>query len=177
MRYAAFLRGVNLGPSRKVKMAELRSLLERMSLEDVGTYLQSGNAVFTAENEAAGLVERLEGALAAEFGIEIAVVVRDQSEMTAVVDGCPYQDEAAADPKKVHAVFLGGSPPAAVWKSVDADAFRPDEFTVGDRVVYMHLPNGMARTKLPAALEKAASGVTATTRNWRTVEAVNDLLA
>lgn len=178
MRYAALLRGINLGSQRKVAMVDLRDALEEMGLTEIRTHLQSGNAVFTAEEvEPLTLRARLEEALADSFEIDIPVVLVSQPEMVEIVDGCPYQAEGKADPTKVHVTFLDDTPSGSIWETMDADEYLPDEFVVGQRVIYLHLPNGMARTKLPGRLERAMMGVTATTRNWRTVLAVADLLS
>jgi uncharacterized protein (DUF1697 family) len=168
MRHAAFLRGINLGSHRKVAMSDLRRMMEEAGLEDVATYLRSGNVVFTAQEvDQSRLRQTIQESIASELGMEVPVVVVTQPQLEAVIEGCPYPEAAAADPTKVHATFLDPMPPGSVWPSVDADA--PESFYVGEGVVYMHLPNGMGRARLPGELERAAADVTATTRNWRTV--------
>src|SRR5690606_2449761 len=124
------------------------------------------NLVLAAEEkgptEVAGLVRDV---IQRTFGLETAVVVRDEGEFRSVIDANPYPAAAADDPTKVHVTFLDPMPPAGAWETVDEDSFRPDEFEVGEGVVYLHLPNGMARTKLPGALERATGDSVSTTRN------------
>lgn len=168
MRYAAFLRGINLGPHRKVSMAELRRLLEEAGLEDVSTYVRSGNVAFeSAETDPRVLQERIKEAIASSLGMDVPVVVVTETELQAAIDRCPYREAAEADPTKVHVTFLDPMPSDDVWLPTDPEA--DEAYAVGDGVVYMHLPNGMARARLPGELDRATSGVTATTRNFRTV--------
>lgn len=173
MRYVALLRGVNLGPHRKVPMARLRELLTGAGYSDVATYLQSGNAVFEATGKREAIRLSVEGLLEEEFGMEVPVILRNAREMAAVVEACPYREAADADPTKVHATFLSELPEGDVWP----DPVPPEEFTLGDGVIYMSLPDGMGRAALPGLLDKAVKGVTATTRNWRTVSNLTTLLS
>ncbi len=170
VRYAALLRGVNLGSTRKVAMADLRRVLESSGLEEVETYLRSGNVVFDSkENDRSLLLDRLEGLLAAEFGFDIPMVVVTAEELSRVVDANPYAGPAAADPTKVHVTFLEPMPAPTAWRDVKAQNFGEERFEVGETWIYLHLPNGMGRASLPAALDRAIGDAVATTRNWRTV--------
>lgn len=158
-------------------MADLRKLLTDLGFEDVATYLQSGNAVFESADSAGKTRDRVEEALAAAYGFDVPTLVRTGPEMRAVIEGCPYRDAADADPTKVHVTFLDPMPPADSWDSVDLASVAPEEMAVGDEVVYLHLPNGMGRAKLPDLLGRAGpKDVVATTRNWRTVLALADML-
>jgi uncharacterized protein (DUF1697 family) len=89
-RYVALLRGINVGGKNLIKMADLKACLEDHGLEDVATYIQSGNVVFGSG--ATGLTEltdRIEGVLAATFGYEASVVLRSRRQMRAIVDRAP----------------------------------------------------------------------------------------
>lgn len=175
-RYVALLRGVNLG-KRKVLMADLRRLLSDLGLDDVATYLQSGNAVFSTDRaDRAALTGEIERALADQFGFEVPTTLRTGTEIEAVIEACPYRAQADADPTKVQVTFLEPMPPTAIWAELEAERFGPEEMTPGDGVLYMHLPEGMGRAKLPEAVARATAGVLATTRNWRTVVNLATLL-
>ncbi|CAN5872134.1 DUF1697 domain-containing protein [soil metagenome] len=177
MRVVALLRGVNLGKHKKVNMADLRAALTEDGLTDVATYLQSGNALFaTEEADRDTLRSRVEKVIEGRFGFHVPVMTRTAEEMETVVAANPYAPQAEADPTHVHAMFLSTMPPAEVWSRIEPERVVPDEFTVGDDVVYMHLPDGMGRARLPVAIDKAKLGVVVTTRNWRTVTALLDLV-
>jgi uncharacterized protein (DUF1697 family) len=167
--YIALLRGVNVGGRSKLAMADLRRVLESIGYADVRTYLQSGNAVFSSARKAGHkLSAEIEKAISADLGLDVKVFIRTKDEMQSVVDANPYP-KAVATPTQLHVMFLSAEVPADVVMSLDAARFEPDEFRFGDRVIYLLLPNGLGRSKLPSYLCERTLGVSATTRNWNTV--------
>lgn len=176
MNYVALLRGVNLGPKRRLSMPALREAVGSAGYPGVRTYLQSGNVVLTADDRPDDVAKRLRDIIEESFGMQTDAVVRTENELRSVIDANPFPEAAAADPTKVHVTFLEPMPAPAAWETVETDSFEPDEFEVGEGVVYLHLPNGMARTKLPGALERATADSISTTRNWRTVTKLAEML-
>jgi uncharacterized protein (DUF1697 family) len=177
-RYVALLRGINVGGHRKVPMARLREVLGEAGFDEVATYLQSGNAVVTApEADPQAVAGRIEEAIAGAFGFEVDVLVRSGEELTAVIAANPFAEQAAADPTRVHASFLADQLDPTTLDELETGRFAPEEVVAGDRVLYLHLPDGIGRSKLAAALTDRRLGTLATARNWRTVEALADLLA
>ena len=188
-RYAALLSAVNVG-KRKVPMAQLRELLAGLGYADVQTYLASGNAVFTVgagEGSTGGggveaeraVATRIEAALEQEFGFSVPCLVRDGRYLAAVIKACPFPAEDVAG-KHLHAVFYSAEVGDERYADIDREAFKPEEFRTGDRVMYLYLPGGIGRSALAAALAKPASrlkGITATGRNWNTVKALASMTA
>ena len=76
--YAALLRGVNLGAHNRIRMPELRALVEGLGCTDVSTYVQSGNVVFCSDRAAASLAKAIEQGIRSELGLDIAVVIRSR---------------------------------------------------------------------------------------------------
>jgi len=162
----ALLRGVNVGGRSILKMAELRELAEGCGFDDVQTYLQSGNLVFRTTLSAAKATTALQGALRAESGRELAVAMRTAQQLAAVVEKCPFRDT-----KSVHVTFVvDGARPTP--PEVDPEAFAPERFEVRGREIYLHLPDGMGRSRLAQALAKGQRGANGTTRSWKTVTAL-----
>jgi uncharacterized protein (DUF1697 family) len=175
--YAALLRGVNVGGNKKVPAAELRQVVESLGHTSVRTYLNSGNAVFSAPDRDEGaLAGQLEEALVAHFGFTVPCLVRSGAYLRRVVADNPYP-EAAAEGRTLHVTFLSGPPLPERFATLDAAAFLPERFHLGDRVLYLHLPDGIGRSKLAQAISRPAllKGVTPTTRNWNTVQALAEL--
>jgi uncharacterized protein (DUF1697 family) len=175
--YAALLRGINVGGAKKVPMAELRALMEGLGLADVRTYLQSGNAVFSSdhgdeESLAAGLAQAIEK----HFGFTVGVLVRDHAYLKAVREACPFP-AAELEAKQLHATYFSGPVDAERFASVDQSAFLPEEFRLGDRVLYLYAPDGLGRSKLAETLSKPRllKGITATSRNWNTVVKLEEM--
>ncbi len=167
------LRGINVGGHATVAMADLRRLLEGLGGTEVRTYLQSGNAVFDFPRKSADLGGQIEEAIAAELGLNVKVILRLGEELAGVVAGNPFP--ATSTPTLLHAMFLAAPLKPAVVQDLDAAPLAPDEFRVGDRVLYLLLPNGMGRSKLAGYLSERRLGVTATTRNWNTVTKLLEL--
>jgi uncharacterized protein (DUF1697 family) len=174
--WVALLRAVNLGPTNKVAMAELRTALAADGYNDVRTHLQSGNVLFSASGRTTGAAveKKVAATIRSEFGLDVKVMVRSASELDKVVHGNPFVGRKV-DPKQLHAVFLSAEPAAKQRSAVDPDAYAPDELVFGDRVVYVRLPNGVQGAKLPS-WEKLL-GVDATMRTWRTVTRLAELAA
>lgn len=180
--YAALLAAVNVG-KRQVPMADLRELLTGLGYRDVRTYLASGNAVFTtddgedADQEAIGA--RISAALADRFGFDVPCLVRDGSYLSAVVQACPFPADAV-EGRQLHAVFYSADVTADRYADIDQAAFLPEEFRLGDQVMYLYVPGGLGRSQLAAALARPAGrlkGIHATGRNWNTVKALVEMAA
>ncbi|WP_314254801.1 DUF1697 domain-containing protein [Streptomyces kutzneri] len=178
-KYAALLRGINVGGSKKVPMAELRALLEGLGHGDVETYLQSGNAVFSsARQDPAALARELESAIEAHFGFRVACLVLDGAYLSAVAEACPFP-AAELEGKQLHVTFCSEQPGPERFAALDAAAYLPEEYRIGERVLYLYVPEGLGRSKLAEALAKPAvvKGIDVTTRNWNTVAKLVELTA
>jgi uncharacterized protein (DUF1697 family) len=167
-RRIVLLRGINLGPNKRVPMAELRELFSGAGFEDVRTYVQSGNVVLSGDVDPGALEGRCERLLAERFGFEVPVVVRTRDELAAVVERNPLGD-VAHDPKRYQVSFLDAElEEGAVERLMELAA--PDERVLADgRELYAWHPDGVARSKLWAELAGTGLGVKATARNWTTV--------
>jgi uncharacterized protein (DUF1697 family) len=168
--YVAMLRSINVSGRNRVAMADLRSLVEGLGYGDVATYVQSGNVVFTGTGASTSVAARIADRITAELGLEVPVIVRNRRELSRVVGGIPYSG-ADDEPTQHHVTFLADRPAAAsVTKLAEKAApFAPDRCEVVGRDVYLHCPGGYGNTKLNNAFIERHLGVTATTRNWRTV--------
>lgn len=177
MRYAALLRAVNLGGNSKVSMAELRRVLAGLGYGDVGTHLQSGNAVFSSPGRPVAELEREIGeAIAEQLGINSTVMVRTGPELAETIVANPLQGRPE-NPSRFFVAFLGGEPDPSAAANVMARSFEPDRVWVTGRHAYLWCPNGAARTKLTNTAVEKWLGVAATSRNWNTVTRLAELTA
>ncbi|MEW2561977.1 DUF1697 domain-containing protein [Streptomyces griseorubiginosus] len=169
--YAALLRGINVGGSRKVPMADLRTLMEGLGHSGVRSYLQSGQAVFTADHgDEESLAAELTGAIEKRFGFTVDVIVRDHAYLKAIADNCPFP-AAELEGKQLHVTYFSAPVDADRFAEIDQAAYLPEEFRLGDRALYLYVPDGLGRSKLAEHLSKPRlnKGVIATSRNWNTV--------
>jgi len=169
--YAALLRGINVGGSRKVPMADLRTLMEGLGHDGVRSYLQSGQAVFTADHgDEESLAAELAGAIEERFGFAVDVIVRDHAYLRAVVENCPFP-AAELEAKQLHVTYFSAPVDEDRYAEIDRAAYLPEDFRLGDRALYLYVPDGLGRSKLAEHLSKPRlnKGVIATSRNWNTV--------
>ena len=164
----ALLRAVNVG-SRKVPMADLRELVESLGFGDVRTYIQSGNVIFSAPR--APEPTSLERAIEARFGLSVDVVVRSAADLRRALERDPFPD---VERSRLHIGFMAKKPAASAVSTIDRDAFLPEQFAVVGRELYLSLPHGMARTKLPDHILRRIK-VATTIRNWNTVTKLAEL--
>jgi uncharacterized protein (DUF1697 family) len=182
--YVAMLRSINVGGRNRVAMADLEGLVAALGFSRVTTYLQSGNVVFTGSGSPAATARILEQGLTAELGLDVPVIVRSRAQFTRVLDATPYTDPRV-DPTTLHVTFLAAPAPPELRQRLATVAevgasegtFGGDRFELAGDTVYLHCPGGYGNTKLNNAFFEKRLGVTATTRNWRTVTALADLVA
>jgi uncharacterized protein (DUF1697 family) len=167
--FVALLRGINVGGKAMISMQELRSSLGALGLEDVVTYVQSGNVVFrTSSGDARDLAARIEERVASDFGFGVAVLLRTPSELEAIAAENPFLS-GKADPSQLHVMFLEREPRADATAQLDPARSPPDEFALRGREIYLRLPNGAGRSKLTLDYFEKRLGVRATARNWKTL--------
>lgn len=171
MDVVVWLRGINVGRSVRLPMADLRAIAESCGYANPRTHLQSGNLVIETDDDPARVATDLEQAIAASTSIAPAVVTRTADELRAVIDANPLNVHTD-DPTKLHVIF--GRDPFAE-PDLDPAAFAPEEWAVQGRETYLFLPDGIGRSKLAVALDRQHRTTVVTTRNWRTVLAVTDL--
>ena len=168
-RLVALLRGVNVGPHKRLGMADLRALVEGLGYADVETHLQSGNVVFGSDDSPDKAARELERALAADVGLEVDVLVRTAADLAKVVERDPLRRHVT-DPKRYLVGFLSAAPATARVRAVDPDAYLPERFELAGRELYLWLPDGVHTARLPRALSDQRLGVVSTARNWNTVQ-------
>lgn len=169
--YAALLRGINVGGSKKVPMAELRTLMESLGHEGVRTYLQSGQAVFVSRRgDEESLAAELAQAIEKGFGFPVDVIVRDHGYLRAIAEACPFP-AAELEARQLHVTYYSVPVTEERYAAIDRSAFLPEEFRLGDRALYLYAPDGLGRSKLAVELSRPRlnKGLIATTRNWNTV--------
>lgn len=139
MRYAAFLRAVNLGRNRRVTSAQLKSMFEAAGAEEVATFRTSGNVVFEASRDMAKAIEKQ---LEETLGYGVPIFLRTASELKAIAADTPFPaKEVEAARGKLQVMLLDSKPSAATKKKVLALATDKDRLAFGKRELYW-LPSG-----------------------------------
>ena len=170
MRYAALLRGINVGGHKKVPMADLRAMATRMGLENPQTLLQSGNLVFAAKSQPTDRLERsLEAATTKAIGVTCSYLVRTEKEWAGIIAANPFVKRATSDPTFMVVTFCREAPAAAALEKLRLEAVGGEDFVIIDRELYLWYPNGQGQSKLAEALSRNKLGTICSARNWNTV--------
>ena len=174
-RFVALFRGINVGKAKRIAMADLRALLGKLGYTDVRTLLNSGNAVFGADDDdAAGHATRIRTAVAKKLGVDAHVVVKSERDIAAIVKGNAI-GEAAQDPSRfLVAMWDGPGVQAGLESFVRAD-WAPEKVHVNKHAAYLWCANGILESKAVEGYFKAMKGV-GTTRNWATLNKILALM-
>lgn len=171
--YIAMLRGINVSGHKIIRMEHLRASFEALGFHRVKTYVQSGNVVFEAgKDSASNLSAKIGERILADFGFPVPVLLKTSKEMERVVHDNPLLQEAGIDDSHLHVTFLFKAAPGTGEKSLEALAVRPEQFRVSGREIYLYCPKGYGNSKLSNNAIEKNLGVGATTRNWKSVNAL-----
>jgi uncharacterized protein (DUF1697 family) len=165
----ALLRGINVGSSKRMAMADLRAVMAALGYRDAETLLQSGNVVYRSSDSAKQSARRIRERLLADLGMDVPVVVRTAAELSSVVKRNPLRTQAT-DAKRYHVVFLSERPDPELVKALEGEPAADELYVVDGREVFVWWPRGAHRARLSHAFLERRLKVTATARNWNTVE-------
>ena len=168
--YIALLRGINVGGNKPIKMDELRKSFEALGLDQVATYIQSGNVVFKASKvSSSSLSRKIEEKILGDFGHSVSVILRTADEMKQTIANNPFLKDRGIDPTRLHVTFLSDAPSSSALEKLEKMKMKPDRSCCLGKEIYLYLPNGTAQsTLMKTPLDRMLSVVT-TTRNWNTV--------
>lgn len=176
--HVCLLRGINVSGRRPIRMADLRALFESIGFAGVETYLQSGNVVFQCgRGSESSLASKVKRAIEERFALDVPVIVREKSRFLNVRGLNPLLRVEGIDEVKLHVTFLSHEPAAADLDWLGSLETSPERLAVLGDCVYLYCPNGYGRTKLSNSFLERRLGTAATTRNWRTVNAIHDMLS
>ncbi len=165
--YVSMLRGINVGGKRRVKMDDLKEFYASMGCLNVQTYVQSGNVIFQhRDSNGSKLASKIEQSLNEHFGLDIAVLIRTKEELKKLLEKNPFADK---DESKLHVTFLSSKPQKIPTDQIERYVAAGEAYSISDEEVYLFCPNGYGRTKLSNNFFEKTLNVSATTRNWRSV--------
>jgi uncharacterized protein (DUF1697 family) len=171
--WVVLLRGINVNPSTKVAMSDLRALLGELGYEDVRTLLQSGNVLLSSTKRP--VVGPIEASIASRTGVKSKVVVMPLKDFRAIADANPLLDGSVDEPRddlsKMVITFLDDDiDPGRVDRPSDAD-LAPERLVLTPRAIYQWCPDGILKSKLKPSWWRQF-GPTLTARNVRTVNRI-----
>ena len=176
MTYIAMLRGINVGRGKMVKMERLRTLFAGLGFGEVKTYVQSGNVVFQSERKSpAELTRTIEAKIQRDFGFTVPVLIKTSKELAQIVHDNPLLKVKGIDVSKLHVTFLSNAPPKTAAKALEDLATTRERLRILNREIYLYCPDGYGKSKLTNNIIEKKFSLVATTRNWRTVNALLEM--
>jgi len=170
-RYAAFLRGMNLG-GRRITNEDLRAHFEALGCEGVATFRASGNVVFGKEGTPAKLTSMLEDGLAEALGYEVPVFLRSARELLAIAAHEPFDEKAVdASTGKLQVGMLVKKPSASAAKKALALSTDADRLAIERRELYWLPEGGLSDSELDLKALAAVLGPT-TIRTKGTIDQI-----
>ena len=168
--YIAILRGINVSGKNTIKMDKLNELFVRLNFQNVKTYIQSGNMVFQSKStDYQAFEKQIQDKIREEFGFEVPVMVIQKSDWDFMATNNPFVNKRQEDITKLHVTFFSKMPEQALFEKIKDGNYAADEFIISDKSIYLFCPNGYGNTKLSNNFFENKLKITATTRNWKTV--------
>ncbi len=173
--HVAFLRGINVGGRKVIKMDNLKAIFESLQFQNVKTYIQSGNVIFeTAEDSVAVLQNKIESKLEEVLGYTVTAIIRTASELDEVIQRNPFA--GTVDDGMLYVTFLSKEPSAEEIDRLASHKSDVDDFRLLNREVYLVCRKGYGRSVFSNSFLENKLGVLATTRNWQTVNRIASMI-
>jgi len=174
-KFIALLRGINVSGQKKIKMSDLKTLFEDTGFEDVETYIQSGNVIFSSrEKSSEKLEQKISSAIKNKFGFDVKVIVITPEEIESVLKNNRFIKKKK-DVEKLYVTFLTKSPSDENIKKLNTIDYSPEEYFIDGSYIYLFVPNGYGKAKLNNNFFENQLKVFGTTRNLKTIKALLEL--
>lgn len=172
--WIALIRGINVSGHNKMPMTTLAKVLEKAGCSSVRTYIQSGNVVFDSKSKSESSVSKKIGdAIESEFQYRPELFLLTVDQLQSAIANNPFQ-QVISEPKSLHFYFLAATPKSPDLAGL-VKAATTERFKLIDSVFYLHAPDGLGKSKLAGLVERKL-GVSATARNYSTVQKLSAML-
>ena len=140
------------------------------------SYIQSGNVIFESDElDTSHLAKQIGAQIEQTFGFFVPIMIRTPEQFHDLLENNPFLGEKTEEIKQLYVTFLDESPPIRALDALVKFATKSEEFHLRGKEIYLFYPNGTGRSKLSNNLIERKLGITATTRNWRTVNKLVEL--
>ena len=172
--YISILRGINVSGQKLIKMDALKEMYENLKFENIKTYVQSGNVIFSSrETDSKKLENKISKQIENDFGFQVPAIVLTAQTLQYVVKHNPFAKDTKKDISFLHVTFLADQAKEFDKKSIEDKRHEGEEIQLSKNAIYLYCPNGYGKTKLTNNFLERILKVKATTRNWKTT---NELL-
>jgi len=178
IKYVCFLRGLNVGGSKVIKMDLLKKIFESFKFKNISTFIQSGNVIFesSGKNEEK-ITAEIESGLLKKLGFPVEAFVRDKDELNNIVKENPFRDITTDKSVKIYVTFLNEMPSPDKIRSLESLSYDAETFKVKKKEVYILVYKQKITGKAIFSnnfLERIL-GIKGTTRDWNTINKIINL--
>ena len=170
--YIALLRGINVSGHKKILMTDLRALLEKSGLNNIKTYIQSGNVIFSSSEKKETVSDIIFEAIQKQYGWEVPVLVFTSTELKSIFDNCLFSEEKK---EKSYFILLESNPTKDLIIETSKLSTPKEEFVITNYCIYMYYSLGAGKAKLGTNFFERKLKVKATARNYRTIKKLLEL--
>nr|WP_286906197.1 DUF1697 domain-containing protein [Clostridium sp. UBA1652] len=180
MNYIALLRGINVGGKNIIKMAQLKAIFEDIGFQNVKTYIQSGNVLFSSDKSESVLINIIEEKIYTNVGFKVSVILRSEEELNKIIQNCPFSEkeilevQGNSSSEVLYVAFLKQEPLEENIDKFSVYETGEDKYKIIGRDVYLLFHDSIRNSKLGNNLGKLDNS--ATTRNWKTINKISDLV-
>jgi len=171
-KYIVLLRGVMPTGTNKVPMAQLREQLSKAGLQNVKTYIQSGNVIAESKLKAAEIEVLVQDVIRKRFGGDLTIIAKTPQQLRTILKVNPFPED---DTSRLYYTLLAAKPKAESLKSFLALDFAPDEIKVVAQVIYSLYATKVSDSKYNNNFFERKLKVAATTRNYNTMTKLLEL--
>lgn len=175
-KFIALLRGINVSGQKKIKMSDLKLLFEEIGFQNVETYIQSGNVLFSSKDLSTNKLEtNISSAIKGKFGFDVRVVILTPKEIEYIIKNNPFIKKKK-EIERLYVTFLSDSPSKENIQKLNSTDYSPEEYKIDGKQIYLFFPDGYGKAKLNNNLFEHKLKLNATTRNWKTIKTLSELI-
>ena len=168
-KYVAFLRAINVGGTKVIKMEDLKRMFESFGLANVQTYIQSGNVIFESnDSDSAFLETKIESQLEKRLGYKVEIFLRTMRELSSIAKQTHFKVQ---EDETLHIVFLREKPDKKAEQTLMTFKSDADDFAVIGREVY-NLRRNRERSVFSNNFIEKIFKIPGTTRNITTIHKI-----
>ena len=171
-QYVAFLRGINVGGHRPLKMEDLREMITGLGFKNVATYIQSGNIIFNADEEADRdfLATKIKLQIEKTFGYDVPVIITVPADLNDALAAFPFDKREGW---KGYISLLANKPINEQVRELEAFSSKIEKFEIQDTILFSIVDKQAdEKPKFSNSFVEKKLGVPATTRNLRTIHKI-----
>lgn len=175
-KYISFLRGINIGGHKIIKMAELKELYQDLGFTDITSYIQSGNVLFNSKiTSIVKLSNLIHEGIMDRFGFDVAVIIRTRKELKSIIDNNPFTKKYGNDISKLCIILFNEKLKTDSAELLIQNKPTNDKFELLNSEIYLRCPDGFGRTVYTNNFFEKRLKLSATTRNLRTFNKLYEL--